>query len=103
MKVTSAVTVGVAVPPEPPEEQLSVPGGAGLAPGPPAPELDGQVATVATEETTPGVVRLSGRVIVTLFPTATSVCCEAGNAISTCRVVDVACNTVPPGWVRPPS
>ena len=52
---------------------MSVPGAA--APGShstrPTPELGGQVATVATEETTPGVVRLSGRVMVTLSPTAT--------------------------------
>jgi hypothetical protein len=101
--VTSAATVGVALAPGPPlEEQASVPVVAELEPGPP-PELDGQVATLATEETTPGVVRLSGRVIVTLFPTATSVCCEAGKAICTCRAVEVACITTSPGWLRPPS
>jgi hypothetical protein len=86
-----------------PEEQASVPGAAELEPEPPAPELDGQVATAPTEETTPGVVRLLGRVTLTLFPTATPVCCEALNAIRTCRVVEVACMTVCPGWVRPPS
>jgi hypothetical protein len=96
--------VGVPLP-EPPEEQESVLGAAALELefGPPTPELDGQVATVATEETTPGVVWLLGRVIVTLFPTATSVCCEAANAICTFRAVEVACITVSPGWVRPPS
>jgi hypothetical protein len=88
---------------EPPDEQESVPGAAALDLDPPGPELDGQVATVATEETTPGVVWLLGRVIVTLFPTATSVCCEAANAICTSRTVEVACITVSPGWVRPPS
>ena len=62
--------------------QVSVPGAAELELGldPPAPELDGQVATVATEETAPGMVRLSGRVMVTLSPTAMLVCCEALNA-----------------------
>ena len=34
----------------------------------------GVVATVPTEEITPGVVWLSGRVMVTLSPTATSDC-----------------------------
>ena len=56
------------------------PGDDELAFDPPDPELDGQIATVPTEETTPGVVWLLGRVIVTLSPTATSVCCEAPNA-----------------------
>jgi hypothetical protein len=94
--------VGVLLP-EPFDEQVSVPGAAALDPDRPDPEPDGQVATVATEETTPGVVRLLGRVMVTLFPTATSVCCEAANAICTCRAVEVAWITVSPGWVRPPS
>src|ERR1700722_3115822 len=94
--------VGVALP-ELPDEQVSVPGAAELGPDPPDPELDGQVATAPTEETTPRVVRLLGRVMLTLSPTATSVCCEASNAISTWRVVEVACITVWPGWVRPPS
>jgi hypothetical protein len=97
--------VGVLLP-EPPEEQESVPGAAEPEADPldpPGPELDWQVATVATEETTPGVVWLLGKVIVTLFPTATSVCCEAANAICTSRAVEVACITVSPGWVRPPS
>ena len=50
---------------------MSVPGAAELELDPPDPELDGQVATVPTEETTPGVVWLLGRVMVTLSPTAT--------------------------------
>jgi hypothetical protein len=60
-----------AVPPDLPDEQGSVPGAAEVELDPPAPELDGQVATVPTEETTPGVVWLLGRVMVTLSPTAT--------------------------------
>ena len=94
--------VGVVLP-ELPEEQVSVPGAAELELDPPDPELDGQVATVPTEETTPGVVWLLGRVMLTLSPTATSVCCEASNATCTWRVVEVACITVWPAWVLPPS
>ena len=94
--------VGVVLP-ELPDEQVSVPGAAELELDPPDPELDGQVATVPTEETTPGVVWLLGRVMVTLSPTATSVCCEASNATCTWRVVEVACITVWPVWVLPPS
>ena len=89
--------------PELPDEQVSVPGAAELELDPPDPELDGQVATVPTEETTPGVVWLLGRVMVTLSPTATSVCCEASKATCTWRVVEVACSTVWPVWVLPPS
>ena len=65
--------VGVALP-ELPEEQVSVPGAAELEPDPPDPGLDEQVATAPTEETTPGVVWLLGRVMLTLFPSVTSVC-----------------------------
>ena len=50
---------------------------------PPEAGLEAQVATVPTAETTPGVVRLSGRVIVTALPTASSVCCEAPSATCT--------------------
>ena len=59
--------VGVLLP-ELPEEQVSVPGAAELEPDPPDPELDGQVATAPTEETTPGVVWLLGRVMRHLVP-----------------------------------
>src|SRR6185437_5722662 len=99
----STAMVGAALP-ELPEEQGSVPGAAEpeLELGPPPPELDGQVATVATEETTPGVLRLSGSVMVTLSPTARSVCWEASSATCTCRVVEVACSTVSPGRAPPP-
>jgi hypothetical protein len=69
--------------PELPEEQVSVPSVVALGLDPLGPELDGQVATAPTEDTTPGVVWSLGRVIVTLFPTATSVCCDASNATST--------------------
>ena len=86
--VTSTAMVGVLLP-EPPEEQESVPGAAALELDPPGPELDGQVATLATEETTPGVVRLFGRVMLTLSPTATSDCCEAANASCTWRTFEV--------------
>ena len=94
--------VGVVLP-ELPEEQVSVPGAAELELDPLDPELDGQVATAPTEDTTPGVVRLFGRVMVTLSPTAILVCCEAFNATCTWRVVEVACITVSPGWALPPS
>src|SRR6202035_2916645 len=40
------------------------------------------VATVPTEAMTPGVVRLLGRVMATLSPTATSACWEASNSTS---------------------
>src|SRR5579863_3023558 len=83
-----------------PGEQLSVPGAAEPDPGP---ELEGQVATAPTEETTPGVDRLSGRAMVTRSPTATWVCCEASSATCTWRAVEVPCITVPPGWAVPPS
>jgi hypothetical protein len=69
---------------EPPEEQVSVPCAADPDPDPPdPPELDGQVATDPTEETTPGVVRLFGRLIVTRFPGAMLVCCDACRATCT--------------------
>ena len=58
------------------------------------------MATVPTEEITPGVVWLLGRVMVTLSPTATSDCSEASRAMLTWRVVEVAVSTVPP---PPPS
>ena len=93
--------VGVLLP-EPPEEQVSVPGAPELELDPPDPELDGQVATVPTEETTPDVVWLLGRVMLTLSPTATSVCCEASKATCTWRAVEVACITVWPGRALPP-
>src|ERR1700722_17182391 len=59
----------------------------------------GTVATVPTEEITPRVVWLLGKVIVTLSPTATSDCSDASKAMLTWRVVDVACRTGWPGWV----
>ena len=55
-----------------------------------------------TEETTPGVVWLLGRVMLTLFPTAMLVCWEASSATCTWRVVEVPCSTVSPGWALPP-
>src|ERR1700709_1867281 len=86
-----------------PDEQASVPGVMELGPEPPPDaELDGQVATVPTEETTPGVVRLFGSVMLTLFPTATVVCSEALNATCTWRTVEVACITAAPAWALPP-
>src|SRR5580700_535788 len=94
--------VGVLVLPELPDEQVPVPGVA-EPPDPLDPELAGQAATVPTEETTPGVVWLLGRVIVTVSPTATSVCCEASNAACTWRVVELPCITVWPAWVLLPS
>jgi hypothetical protein len=39
-----------------PDAHVSVPAGAELDPDPPEPELCGQLATFATEETTPGVI-----------------------------------------------
>src|SRR4029077_10330868 len=62
----------------------------GLPPGP-----DVVVATVPTEETTPGVVVPSGSVTVTLSPALTSDWSEASSAIvTTCRS-DVAVSTGP--------
>src|SRR5487761_629118 len=92
--------VGVVLP-ELPDEQVSVPGAAELELD--LPDPDGQVATAPIEETTPGVVLLLGRVMVTVSPTATSVCCEAPNATCTIRVVEVACITDWPVWVPPPN
>ena len=85
-----------------PDEQASVPGATELEFAPPDPWLDGQLATVPTEETTPGVIRLLGRVIVTLSPAATLICCEASNATWTWRVVEVACITVWLAWAALP-
>src|SRR3984957_3006223 len=99
--VTATVMVGVL--PELPDEQASVPGAEELDPDPPGPELDGQVATAPTNEMTPGVVWLLGRVMVTLSPTATAVCCDASKASCTWRVVEVACIAVWPVWALPPS
>ena len=61
------------------------------------------VATVPTEVTTPGVVRLSGRVMTTWSPTLTSDCWAASRAMVTTRVVEVACRTGWPAWSAPPS
>jgi hypothetical protein len=90
------VIVGVVLLPKLADEQVSVPGVAELDPDPPDPELDGQVATVPTEDTTPGVVWLLGRAMLTVSPTATLVCCEAFSATCTSRVVEVPCSTVSP-------
>src|ERR1700722_15432300 len=95
--------VGVMLLPELPDEQVAVPGVAELELDPLDPEFNGQVATVPTEETTPGVVWLFGRVIITVSPTATSVCCEAFTATCTCRVVELPCITAWPVRVLPPS
>ena len=57
--------------------------------------LAGVVATVPTNVTRPGVVELSGSVIVTGSPTFTLVCCEASSAIVTTRRVDVTPSTGP--------
>src|ERR1700736_6742760 len=89
--------------PELPDEQVRVPGVAELELDPLDPEFEGQVATVPTEETTPGVVWLLGRVMVTVSPTATSVCCEAATATCTWRLVEAPCITVWPVTVLPPS
>src|SRR5689334_18791118 len=95
--VTSTVMVGVL-----PDAHASLPGVAELDPESPAPELDGQLATVATEETTPEVVWLLGRAMLTLFPTAMLACWEASSATCTSRVGEVPCSTVSPGWAAPP-
>jgi hypothetical protein len=71
----STLTVGVVLlpVPVPPDGQVSDPDPVELELDPPDAEVDvGQVATVPTEATTPGVVRLSGSVMVTLSPTDTS-------------------------------
>src|SRR6202167_6286960 len=59
------------------------------------PPPDGVVATVPTEEITPGVTSLLGRVMLTWSPTATSDCSSASKAMETWRVVEVADST---GW-----
>jgi len=61
----------------------------------------GVVATVPTDEMTPGVFWLLGRVMVTLSPTATSDCSDASSAMLTWRVVEVAWSTDWPGWAGP--
>ena len=53
------------------------------------------VATLPTEDTTPGVTRPSGRVIITVSPAFTSDCCAASSAmVTTCRA-EVAASTAP--------
>ena len=64
---------------------------------------DGAVATVPTEEITPGVVRLFGRVMVTLSPTFISDCWAASRAMVTWRVVVVPCMIDWPAWTVPPN
>ena len=51
--------------------------------------------------TFPGVVRLSGSVIVTGSPTLISACCAASSWIATCRTVDVIASTGPGCTVAP--
>ena len=55
------------------------------------------------EVTTPGVVWLSGKVMVTRSPAVTSDCWLASSWAVTCRVVELACNTCSPGWAGLPS
>ena len=55
-----------------------------------------------TEEITPGVVWLFGKVIVTLSPSATSDCSDASRAMLTWRVVEVADSTGWPDWAGAP-
>src|ERR1700730_13298064 len=86
-----------------PDEQASVPGATELEFAPPDPWHDWHLARVPPEETAPGVIRLLGRVIVTLSPTATLICCEASNATWTWRVVEVACITVWLAWAALPT
>jgi hypothetical protein len=60
------------------------------------PELfDGAVATLPTEVTVPGVVLLSGSVIVTRSPALTSDCRSGSSATLTVRAVELACSTGP--------
>ena len=56
--------------------------------------LDEEVATVPTDEITPGVVSSLGKVMVTRSPAATSDCWSASKAMLTWRVVEVAVSTV---------
>src|SRR5262249_56542875 len=53
------------------------------------------VATLPTEDTTPGVTRPVGRVIITLSPAFTSDGCAASRAMVTTRRAEVAANTGP--------
>src|SRR5260370_1528255 len=72
-------------------------------PGPPPEPAEGFVATVPTEVTTPGVVWLLGKVMVTRSPAITSDCWVASSRAVTCRAVEVACKTGAPGWAGLPS
>src|ERR1700722_613285 len=92
--VMSTLTVGMV----PLEEQLSVLADVVLELGADAAELDGQVATVPTEDTTPVVVWSLGRVMLTLSPAATSVESVASSATCTCRRVEVPCSAGCPAW-----
>ena len=62
---------------------------------PEVPEPLGVVATLPTEETTPGVLAPSGSVMLTLSPAFTSLCWEASSAIITTFRSDVAVSTGP--------
>src|ERR1700733_4896304 len=57
--------------------------------------VGGVVATVPTDETTPGVVWLLGRGMATRSPTATSDCWLGSSAMETWRTVEVADRTAP--------
>ncbi len=62
----------------------------------------GAVATVPTAAITPGLVRLLGRVMVTLPPTVPSDCWAASRATLIWRVVEVATIAGWPGYGGPP-
>ena len=62
---------------------------------------DGDFATVPTDETTPGVVWLSGRSIVTRSPFLTLDCWAAASATVTWRTVEVIPSTGPGATFAP--
>ena len=60
-----------------------------LLPEPPDPLEEDVLATFPTEDTTPGVVLLSGRVMATVSPFLTWDCRPASRSTLTCRVVEL--------------
>src|SRR5215469_5105373 len=98
--LTSTSMVGVLPDPELPDEPDDDPGD---DPDPPAEPADGLVATVPTYVTTPGVVLLPGRMIVTRSPTITSPRSVASSWTVTWRDVELASKTGVPAWAGLPS
>jgi len=92
----STAIVGRGRLPEPPAEHASAPAAAAAGPRAGRPDPAGHVATVATEATTPGVVRFVRRVMLAPVPTATLLCCEAANATCTERLTRFPASRISP-------